>query len=362
MQPCSDGHALRVLPSRVTRMTRASSVSLGLALMIAAPACSRPDAADAAPLVVTATPGAAVEPAQSIRPTDFRARIGLLAADALLGRATPSPGLEMAAAYIASEFARYGLEPAGDGESYLQRFAVPDGSAPNVVGILRGSDPVLRDTYIVFSAHIDHIGTGPPNEAGDSIFNGADDDASGTAALLELAEAFAMLPQPPARSLVFLGVSGEELGLLGSAHFVAQPAVPLDRIVANLNIDMIGRNDPGTVVAIGLRYSTLGELAEQVAAERELGIEVIDDPWPRERFFFRSDHYNFARAGVPALFFFTGPHEDYHGLEDEVERIDLDKITRVTRFIFHLGEAVAQDPAAPRWTERGRREVGVPGG
>lgn len=116
-----------------------------------------------------------------------------------------------------------------------------DARPPNVVALLRGSDPALRDTYVVFSAHMDHVGVGSPDETGDSIYNGADDDASGTSALLEIAEAFAALPTPPARSLVFLAVSGEEKGLLGSRWFTEHPTVPLEDVVANVNMDMVSQ-------------------------------------------------------------------------------------------------------------------------
>src|SRR5262245_12143050 len=164
---------------------------------------------------------------------------------------------------------------------------------PNVVGILPGSDPALKDTYVVFSAHMDHVGVGSPNAKGDSIYNGADDDASGTSAVLEVAQAFAALPanQRPKRSIIFLGVSGEERGLFGSRYFVEHPPVPIEKIVANINIDMIGRNHPDTVVAIGTDYTSLGALVQQVAkAQPALKLTVAPDLWPQEQLFFRSDH------------------------------------------------------------------------
>jgi hypothetical protein len=228
---------------------------------------------------------------------------------------------------------------------------------PNVVGMLRGSDPELRTTYVVFSAHIDHTGICAPGTA-DPICNGADDDASGTSAIMELAEAFALLPVPPKRSLIFLGVSGEEKGLRGSAYYADHPTVPIDSIVANINIDMIGRNDPDSVVVIGKDYSTLGPLLEQVNGQHpELRMTTSDDIWPEQRFFFRSDHFNFARREVPAIFFFTGVHEDYHQPSDTVDRIDLDKITRITRLIFYYGNAIADEQQRPQWNPDGLEEV-----
>jgi Zn-dependent M28 family amino/carboxypeptidase len=238
---------------------------------------------------------------------------------------------------------------------------------PNVVGVLPGSDPALRDTYVVFSAHFDHVGVAGAGSwqctaIGDNrICNGADDNASGTAAILELAEAFAALPVPPRRSLMFLAVSGEEKGLLGSAYFADNPTVPIDSIVANINLDMLGRNHPDSVVVIGQTYSSLGPLLHQVNDRHpELAMTVSDDLWPEQRFFYRSDHFSFARHEVPALFFFTGVHEDYHRPTDTVDRIDLDKITRITRLVFHYGMAIANDEQRPALGSRRPRRGPAP--
>ncbi len=233
-----------------------------------------------------------------------------------------------------------------------------DSRPPNVVAVIRGSDPQLRDEYVVFSAHMDHVGIGTADATGDSIYNGADDDASGTAALVEVAEAFATLEEPPARSLLFLAVSGEEKGLLGSRYFSDHPTVPLKSIVANINVDMIARNAPDSVVVIGQEYSSLGPLVRAVASENtSLGLTVVPDPWPEERFFFRSDHFNFARKEIPALFFFAGVHEDYHQPSDEVDKIDADKAARVARLIFHTAHAIADDASPPEWTEEGLTQI-----
>jgi Zn-dependent M28 family amino/carboxypeptidase len=233
-----------------------------------------------------------------------------------------------------------------------------DSRPPNVVAVIRGSDPQLRDEYVVFSAHMDHVGIGTADATGDSIYNGADDDASGTAALVEVAEAFATLAEPPARSLLFLAVSGEEKGLLGSRYFSEHPTVPLESIVANINVDMIARNAPDSVVVIGQEYSSLGPLVQTVASENtSLGLTVVPDPWPEERFFFRSDHFNFARKEIPALFFFAGVHEDYHQPSDEVDKIDADKAARVARLIFRTAYAIADEASPPEWTEEGLTQI-----
>jgi hypothetical protein len=231
------------------------------------------------------------------------------------------------------------------------------GRAPNVAAILPGSDPALRDEYVVLSAHMDHVGVGAPVN-GDSIYNGADDDASGTAGLLEVAQAFASLGVRPRRSIIFLHVSGEEKGLLGSQWYSDHPTVAMERIVANVNVDMIGRNAADSVVVIGKDYSTLGALANRLdAAHPELNLTLADDIWPQERFYFRSDHFHFARREVPAIFFFSGTHPDYHRPSDEVSRIDTDKATRISRMIFYLVREIANDPQRPRWDPAGLEEV-----
>lgn len=297
---------------------------------------------------------------------DLRGRIEVMAHDSMRGRATPSPELEEVADWIAGEFRNLGLEPGGDEGSYLQRYSVPDGSgatAPNVVGILPGSDPELRREYVVYSAHMDHVGVRSPGADGDSIYNGADDDASGTAAVLEIAEAMASLATPPRRSTIFLAVSGEELGLWGSEYFVTRPPVPVDAMVANLNMDMVGRNWSDTIVAIGREHSSLGETLARVNARHpELGMTAIDDIWPEERFYFRSDHYNFARNGVPALFFFNGTHEDYHRPSDEVDRIDAEKAARIARLLFYLGLEVGDAPSPPEWDPESYDRIVAEGG
>ncbi|HUF76001.1 MAG TPA: M28 family peptidase [Longimicrobiales bacterium] len=231
-----------------------------------------------------------------------------------------------------------------------QRMLDENVTAPNVVGVLEGSDPSLRDEYVVFSAHMDHVGVGAPDARGDSIFNGADDDASGTIAVVEIAEAMASLPTAPRRSMLFLLVSGEEKGLWGSEYFANNPPVPAAQMVANLNMDMVGRNWPDTIVAIGKEHSDLGATLERVnAAHPELGMTAIDDLWPEESFYTRSDHYNFAVKGVPVLFFFNGTHEDYHGRDDEVDRLDAEKAARIARLVFYVGAEIGNADARPVW-------------
>jgi hypothetical protein len=228
------------------------------------------------------------------------------------------------------------------------RRSVERTSAPNTVGILEGSDPVLKNEYVVFSAHMDHVGTG--GTAADSIFNGADDDASGTIGIVALARAYAQPGARPRRSMIFVTVSGEEKGLWGSAWFANHPPVPAGQMVANINMDMIGRNWSDTVVVIGKEHSDLGQTLQAVnAAHPELGMVAIDDLWPQQNFYGRSDHFNFARKGVPILFFFNGTHPDYHRVSDSPDKIDYEKMSRIVKLGFYLGTEIANRAARPVW-------------
>jgi hypothetical protein len=290
---------------------------------------------------------------ETITATDMKRRIEIIADDSMGGRDTPSRGLDATARYIAGEFRRLGLTPAGDSGGFIQRYPIPGGqnnarrTAPNVVGVLEGSDPTLKNEYIVLSAHMDHVGIGTPVN-GDSIYNGADDDASGTSGVLELAEALSRPGARPKRSVVFLTVSGEEHGLWGSAWFSGHSPMAINRIVADLNIDMIGRNWKDTIVVIGKEHSDLGSTLDRVnRAHPELGMKAIDDIWPQESFYFRSDHYNFARRGVPVLFFFNGTHPDYHGPDDEPSRIDTEKASRIVRLVYLIAQEVGNSAQRP---------------
>ena len=238
----------------------------------------------------------------------------------------------------------------------LERRYLTRAMVPNLVGVIEGTDPVLREEYVAVTAHMDGVGIRPG--APDSINNGADDNASGLAALLEIAEAFGDPAARPRRSVLFLVPSGEEKGLWGSAHFVAHPTVPLDRIVAVLNMDLIGRNWIDSVIVVGPELSTLGETLRRVGeAHPELGMAPIADRWPEERIFYRSDHYHFARQGVPVLFFTSGTHPDYHQPTDSPDRVDAEKTSRVARLVYHVARAVADDPERPRWSPDSYRRI-----
>lgn len=239
----------------------------------------------------------------------------------------------------------------------LQDQVLSSSTAPNTIGILEGTDPKLKNEYLVYSAHMDHVGVAGPNGSGgcaargaDSICNGADDDGSGTVGVIELAEAYTRPGARPKRSVIFMTVSGEEKGLYGSSYFTQNPTIPLSQMVADLNIDMIGRNWPDTIVAIGKEHSDLGQTLNKIAGQhKNLNMAPIDDRWPEENFYFRSDHFNFAKHGVPILFFFNGVHPDYHQVTDSPDKIDTDKMSRILQLLFYLGQDVANNPVRPKW-------------
>lgn len=235
----------------------------------------------------------------------------------------------------------------------------------NVVALLEGSDPVLKNEYVVYTAHLDHLGIGPPVD-GDPIYNGAMDNAGGCAVLLEVAHAFSTLRERPKRSILFVMVTGEEAGLLGSDYFVHNPPVPVERIVANINIDGGTSLTPvRDMIAWGSQHSSLGYISEQVA--NSVGLTVGPDPFPDEGLFVRSDQFSFVKRGIPSVWVDTGmtsstPSIDalairkkwlvtaYHSPKDDASQaFDFGTSTKFARFVFLLGHAIAMDPMRPSW-------------
>jgi len=222
----------------------------------------------------------------------------------------------------------------------------------NVVAVVRGTDPARRGQYVVYSGHQDHDGVLFTDAAGDSIWNGADDNASVSVAMLAIGRATARHPMP--RSALFVWQGAEERGLLGSRWFVAHPTVPRDSMVAVINGDMIGRNNPDSAALLGVQPPHLNShalVAAAYAANAEVGHFVIDTSWdnPRhpEGWYFRSDHLSYARAGIPAIFFTTLLHPDYHTERDEAARIDYGKLTRMTRWMYATGWIIGTADARP---------------
>ena len=238
-------------------------------------------------------------------------------------------------------------------------------SSPNVIAVLPGSDPKLSQEYVVYSAHVDHLGIGKPIN-GDSIYNGAADDASGTAALLVIAKPFTALPRSPARSIMFIGCTAEEKGLLGSDYFAHFPTVPIHNIVADINMDgasvFYTFND---IIALGAGDSTLDAVVRRNASR--LGLKVSPDPEPEQHSFIRADQYSFVRQGVPSVFISDGEEARdpkvngkkfleewiatrYHSPSDDMNQpLDFDAAVEFMQLDFLVGYDVAQDPQRPTW-------------
>lgn len=237
----------------------------------------------------------------------------------------------------------------------------------NIIAEIRGSDPAVRDQYLVYTAHLDHLGICPPID-GDNVCHGALDNGSGVAAGLEIARAFSSLPTPPRRSILFVFVTGEEMGLLGSDYFAHYPTVPLKSIVANINMDGV----PGSffpmkdVVGLGAEHSSIGN--DLAAAVKIMGLEVTADPMPEEVFFIRGDQYSFVLQGVPAVALSDAHSSDpkidgiavskkwaitrYHTPLDNMDQpLDFDSMTKGTIINFLVGYRIAQDDAAPEWNK-----------
>jgi Zn-dependent M28 family amino/carboxypeptidase len=274
--------------------------------------------------------------------------IKFLSDDRLSGRMTGSPGADSAAAYLARRFQQVGLQPAAGG--WFQTFAVAK-EAPvvqqvrlaglqgkNVIGLLPGRDPVLRNQTVIVGAHYDHLGLGEfgsldPDSTG-RVHNGADDNASGTAMLIQIAAR--LQASPPARTVVFIGFSGEELGLLGSSYYVHQPIYPLASTIAMINLDMVGRLRNKRLIVYGSRTAK-----EFPALLDSLNWYAGFDLKARGDGYGPSDQSSFYAAGRPVLHIFTDLHEDYHRTTDDWEKINLDGFKRVTDFTVGLVTALA---------------------
>jgi Zn-dependent M28 family amino/carboxypeptidase len=270
-----------------------------------------------------------------------------------------------------------GLEPVGD-SGYFQR--VPFGLVPregrpprlqlldsigalasypdsarrmsyNMIGVIRGSDPVMRDQVIVFAAHYDHLGIGKAVN-GDSIYNGADDDASGVTTVLEIARALSHGAKPK-RTLVFMATTGEEEGTLGTRWYVAHPVFPLSAMTAEMEVEMVGRPDSlaggeGKAWMTGYDRSTMGSMLKAA------GIPIVADPYPAQHFFERSDNIVFAMKGIPAHTLSSyNLHSDYHRPSDDISRIDFVHVTAVARAAVAAARILADGPA-PVWNAGGQ--------
>lgn len=324
-------------------------------------------------LLAACGPGTPSTPAPLGSADEVREIVGVLAADSMEGRQTGTPGSLKAARFLAERMRSYGLEPGGD-SNYYQRvpyevtvgpegdmLRLPGARRPdsadveritdyNIIGLIRGSDPTIRDEAVVLGAHFDHVGIGKPVE-GDSVYNGADDDASGVATVLAAARVLAKAP--PRRSVIFLLTSGEEFGVLGTQWYLDRPTFPLSHTIADLQVEMVGRPDslvggPGKLWLTGYDRSTMGQSLSAA------GLAVVADPRPDFRFFERSDNIVFALRGIPAHTLSSfNLHGDYHQPSDEVDRIDFAHLERVADLVVRATRVLADGPA-PQWHRSGR--------
>ena len=293
-----------------------------------------------------------IDYAETITAKELKESLYVYASDYFQGRETGSIGQKRAIDFLQDFYSSHGINPAKGTDFYTQSMTLDikgvDVDTENVAAIIEGSK--FPEEYIIISAHLDHIGI----ENGE-INNGADDDGSGTVALLEIAEAFKMAKMEgngPKRTLVFLHVTGEEKGLLGSQYYTQNPLYPLKETMVNLNVDMIGRTDPKRIdkdpnyiylIGADRLSQDLHDISEKANLEHtQLKIDYTfneeDDP---NRFYYRSDHYNFAKNNIPVIFYFSGTHEDYHKPGDTVDKIMYELLAKRTKLIFYTAWELA---------------------
>jgi len=295
---------------------------------------------------------------KEIKAADLKKNLYVIASDEMEGRDTGSPGQKRAGEYMVNYYKNLGISyPIALG-SYYQKVPsdfmkkrggsnLPD--SENILAFIEGSEK--PEEIVVVSAHYDHVGT-----RNGVVYNGADDDGSGTVAVMEIAKAFQAAKKAgngPKRSILFLHVTGEEHGLFGSEYYTDNPVFPLANTVVDLNIDMIGRDDPENrgkqyVYVIGSEMlSSQLKLINEEANKRTNNLELnykYDDPSDPQRLYYRSDHYNFAKNNVPVAFFFDGIHEDYHKPTDDVEKIDYYLLAKRTQLVFATAWEIANRP------------------
>ena len=290
--------------------------------------------------------------AKSITPNELKELLYVYASDYFEGRNTGSRGQKKAVDFLRQFYSSHGIAAAQGTENYFQPMELNIKGemvqSENVVAIIQGNE--YTDEYVVLSSHLDHVGI----QKG-LIYNGADDDGSGTVALLEIAEAFqdaVAAGQGPKRSIIFLHVTGEEKGLLGSSYYTENPLYPLASTMVNLNVDMIGRldpkredKDPNYIYLIGAdkisqELHDISEATNKKYTQIKLDYTYNDDKDPN-RFYYRSDHYNFAKKNIPVIFYFNGTHEDYHGPGDTPDKINYEMLSKRSQLIFYTAWELA---------------------
>lgn len=289
---------------------------------------------------------------ESVTTEELRKHAEFLADDTLEGREAGSRGGQAAANYLTKEFARLGLAAAGENRSYFQGF---NGSCRNILGMIEGSDPQLKEQVILLGAHYDHVGYGRKgNSYGPVgyIHNGADDNASGVSGLLEIVDAVKRLPTPPKRSILFVLWDAEEAGLIGSRHWISRPTVPLSRIALCLNIDMIGRLKNQRVEVYGTR--TLAGSRRLLSEANAAADLTFDFNWNVKA---DSDHHPFFAQGIPFLMLHTGLHENYHRPSDDANLLNLEGMQQVTRVTLQTLLRYADGEELGKFRESSRQET-----
>ncbi len=288
---------------------------------------------------------------ESIRIGDLRKHATVLASDALEGREAGSRGGRAAGVYLVEQLKKLSVEPAGPHKRFFQEFG---DDYRNILTVVPGSDPRLKDEYVLVGAHYDHVGYGSWRNSNGPIgyiHNGADDNASGTAGLLELAEAFASLEPRTKRSILFIFWDAEELGLLGSEHWLESPTIRLAQVRLLVNFDMIGRLRENTLVLYGVR-TTLGLRRLFSEQNRGIGLE-INFNWDIIR---DSDHYPFAMRDIPYVMPYTRKHYDYHRPSDDVDKLNLNGMRQITRLLFRVIHESANRPQLAAFRAECRNE------
>ncbi len=291
---------------------------------------------------------------QTVEARALRAHVKFLSSDLLAGRGTPSPGLDIAAEYIAAKFEEIGIEP-GNGPSFFQETLFERGETKatvrNVLGVIRGTDPALKDTFVIVTAHYDHLGTRTGGE-GDQIYNGANDDASGVAGVIESARA--LLKARPKRSIVFIAFYGEERGMLGSTFYGKNALFPLKKTVAQINLEQIGRTDDdegprvGAFNLTGFDYTDIASYLEPAA--KKFGVKLERHAQNSDPYFMRSDNAALARVGVPSTTVSVAySYPDYHKATDHWEKLDYDNTAKIVNSIAAGILAIANSPKAVTW-------------
>ncbi len=302
---------------------------------------------------------------ESIQIADLKTHIGTLASDALQGRESGTVSGHAASAYVITELRKLGVSPAGQDGQFVQEF---NGNMRNLLAKQSGRDPRVSDEVILVSAHYDHVGFGTPKNSRGPIgfiHNGADDNASGVAALLEVIDAVKKLPQPPRRTIVFAFWDAEEKGLLGSKHWLTSPTVPKSQVKLVINADMIGRLTDAGIEITGWRAASGWRrlLSEANSPSPPTRLDPIDPLAPRLPLDFTwdlredSDHYPFIAAGIPAVMLHTGKHDDYHRPSDDADKLNYPGLQRTARLLLLSALLAADADSLPAFRSEGSRET-----